>query len=230
MADALANNRAARDAILGRVCAALGKSGDRSAAEADAEAYLARHDQGPRPRVEGDLVEHFLLRARDMASTVERVDAVAEVPAAVHRYLAALRLPAALATHQSTAGVCWAEFGGLDWTAVGLTMESRPTLGDDRIGVTGCFCAVAETGTLVMTTGADTPTATTLLPDTHVAVVRARRIVAGMEDAFALVRKERPTMPRAINFISGPSRTGDIEQTIVLGAHGPFRLHIIVVG
>ncbi|MEP7206814.1 MAG: lactate utilization protein [Casimicrobiaceae bacterium] len=230
MANSLANNRTARDAILGRVRAALGKSGDRSAVQADAEAYVAGHAQGPRPRVDGDLVERFVRRARDMSSTVERVDAVAAVPVVVQRYLAALRLPAALAAHQSTAGVCWAEFAGLDWAATGLTMESRPTLGDDRIGVTGCFCAVAETGTLVMTTGADTPTASTLLPDTHVAVVHAGRIVVGMEDAFALVRKERPTMPRAINFISGPSRTGDIEQTIVLGAHGPYRLHIIVVG
>ena len=74
------------------------------------------------------------------------------------------------------------------------------------------------------------PTATTLLPDTHIAVLRAERIVAGMEDAFALIRSERGALPRAVNMISGPSRTGDIEQTIVLGAHGPFRVHIVLVG
>jgi L-lactate dehydrogenase complex protein LldG len=78
--------------------------------------------------------------------------------------------------------------------------------------------------------GPDTPTATTLLPDTYVAVVRADRIVSGMEEAFALVRGERGVLPRAINMISGPSRTGDIEQTIVLGAHGPFRMHILLLG
>ncbi|MBA3776159.1 MAG: LUD domain-containing protein, partial [Betaproteobacteria bacterium] len=77
--------------------------------------------------------------------------------------------------------------------------------------------------------GTDAPTATALLPDTHVAVVRADRIVAGMEEAFALVRTERGDMPRALNMISGPSRTGDIEQTIVLGAHGPFRVHILLL-
>jgi len=69
-----------------------------------------------------------------------------------------------------------------------------------------------------------------LLPDTHIAVVDPRRIVAGMEEAFALVRAEHPGMPRAVNMVSGPSRTGDIEQTIVVGAHGPFRVHIVVVG
>ena len=51
-----------------------------------------------------------------------------------------------------------------------------------------------------------------------------------MEDAFALIRQERGAVPRAVHMISGPSRTGDIEQTIVLGAHGPFRVHIVLVG
>src|SRR5450755_2676860 len=111
----------------------------------------------------------------------------------------------------------------------GLTVEARTTVGDDRLGITGVFCAIAETGTLVFVSAADTPTATTLLPDTHIAVVSAHRIVDTMEDAFALIRTERGRLPRAINLISGPSRTGDIEQTIVLGAHGPFRVHILVL-
>jgi L-lactate dehydrogenase complex protein LldG len=66
-----------------------------------------------------------------------------------------------------------------------------------------------------------------------VALVPASRIVATMEDAFALMRAERggseAMMPRAVNMVSGPSRTGDIEQTIVLGAHGPFRVHIVML-
>ena len=53
--------------------------------------------------------------------------------------------------------------------------------------------------------------------------------VATLEDAYALMRAERGELPRATNVISGPSRTGDIEQTIVLGAHGPYRVHVIVV-
>ncbi|HEY3460897.1 MAG TPA: LUD domain-containing protein, partial [Casimicrobiaceae bacterium] len=69
-----------------------------------------------------------------------------------------------------------------------------------------------------------------LLPETHVAVVRGDQIVVGMEDAFARLRSDRcGVLPRAVNLVSGPSRTGDIEQTIVLGAHGPRRVHIVVI-
>jgi L-lactate dehydrogenase complex protein LldG len=68
-----------------------------------------------------------------------------------------------------------------------------------------------------------------LLPETHVAIVAASRIVTNMEAAWALLRTEIGAPPRAVNFISGPSRTGDIEQTIVIGAHGPYRVHVLVV-
>ena len=220
---------AAREAILGRVRAALGKTGPDAAAIGDARSYIESHAQGPRPKIAADLRARFLQRATDMESTVESIPNREAIPAAVARYVNALDLPPALAIQKSQRGVCWPEFADLDWTGAGLAIEARPTLGDDRLGITGTFCAIAETGTLVVLTGAASPTATTLLPDTHIAVLSADRIVAGMEEAFALIRRERGTVPRAINLISGPSRTGDIEQTIVLGAHGPYRVHILVI-
>jgi len=175
-----------------------------------------------------DLAGRFMQRATDMQSTVERIASTELIPERVARYLDALTLPPAFAAQKSHAGVCWPEFAAFDWSAAGLSIEARPTTGNDRLGITGVFCGIAETGTLVILSGADTPTATTLLPDTHIAVLRSDRIVAGMEEAFALIARER--LPRAVNLISGPSRTGDIEQTIVLGAHGPFRVHILLVG
>ncbi|MBK6804653.1 MAG: lactate utilization protein [Betaproteobacteria bacterium] len=223
-------NATSREAILARVRSALGKDGSRDDARAAARAYVAARAQGPRPSMPVDLVDRFLVRAADMQSTVERLSSLAQLPAAVARYIDALDLPPALAAQKSRRGVCWPELADLDWAGAGLEIAPHPTRGDDRLGITGSFCAIAETGTLVITTGAATPSATMLLPDTHIAVVRADRIVAGMEEAFALVRAERPGMPRAVNLVSGPSRTGDIEQTIVLGAHGPFRVHIVVVG
>ena len=230
MPTSIADNRAARDAVLSRVRKALGKTGDRSVERAEADAYIAVHRHGPRPAMPDDLIARFLQRASDMQSTIERIAGRHDIPAAVARYLAALKLSPALAEQKSHAGVCWPEFADLDWAGVGLTIEARPTVGDDRLGITGSFCAIAETGTLVVLAGADAPTATTLLVDTHIAVVRADRVVSGMEEAFALIRRERGRLPRAVNLISGPSRTGDIEQTIVLGAHGPFRVHILVQG
>ena len=229
MGNAVDDNGAARDAVLGSVRKALGRTGERPGARAEALAYVAAHAQGPRPHVGTDLVGRFIERATDMESTVARVAALADVPAAVARYLDALALPPELAMQKSHAGVCWPELAGLDWAGAGLAIEARPTTGSDRLGITGCFCAIAETGTLVFTTAADTPTGTMLLPDSHVCVVRERQVVTGMEEAFAQVRAQHGTMPRAVNFVSGPSRTGDIEQTIVLGAHGPFRVHILVL-
>ena len=230
MPTSLSNNQSAREAVLARTRRALGKKADRSQARAEAEAYIEAHRHGPRPAMPADLVTRFIERATDMQSTVERLADRRELPAAVARYLSAADARADSAIPAARAGVCWPEFEDLDWQAAGLAIEARPTTGQDRLGITGAFCAIAETGTLVVLTGEDSPTATTLLPDTHVAVVRAERIVSGMEEAFALVRNERGRLPRAVNLISGPSRTGDIEQTIVLGAHGPYQVHIVVLG
>ena len=157
-----------------------------------------------------------------MSSTVETVQTDAEVPAAVARYLASNGL--------APQAVCWPQLAVLDWAAAGLQVAGRAANGNDPIGITGCFCAIAETGTLMLLSGPDSPATVSLLPETHIAIVKTARLVRTMEDAFALMRAEHGPVPRAINFISGPSRTGDIEQTIVLGAHGPCRVHLVLVG
>ena len=105
----------------------------------------------------------------------------------------------------------------------------RENGGDDAVGVTGAFAAIAETGTLMVVSGPDSPASTSLVPETHVAVLAAGRIVAHMEECWDLARAAFGQFPRAVNFISGPSRTGDIEQQLVLGAHGPYRVHIVIV-
>jgi len=223
MNDAL-ENAAARANVLARVRRAMGRTGPDAAKLREAEDYMSRHAHGPRPAMPADLVARFAERAQDMASTLERLAERAEIPAAVRRYLDAMQV-----TGAERDGVCWPELADLDWAGAGLSVENRPTQGQDKLGITGTYCAIAETGTLVVLPGPDLPTATALLPDTHVAVVSAARVVSGMEDMFALLRAERGRPPRAINMISGPSRTGDIEQTIVLGAHGPFRVHILLL-
>ncbi|MGH8682986.1 MAG: LutC/YkgG family protein, partial [Burkholderiales bacterium] len=126
-------------------------------------------------------------------------------------------------------GCVWPRLAPLDWASAGLRLEPRAAEDRDAVGVTGVFAALAETGTLMVVSGPDAPAAGSLLPETHVAVVPAARIVKHMEDAWELARAELGRLPRMVNFISGPSRTGDIDQTIVVGAHGPSRVHMIVV-
>ncbi|NTV72356.1 MAG: lactate utilization protein C [Azonexaceae bacterium] len=211
----------AKDEILERVRRGVGK--DRFAERrAAAVASLKSAERGPQPTMSADLVGRFRAKAEYLSSTVAGVAMLAEVPAAVAAYLAANGL--------AGEAVATADVGRLDWAGSGLRVEARPAVDADKTGISGCFCAIAETGTLMLLSGPDTPATVSLLPETHIALVDVSRIVATMEDAFALLRAEHGSLPRAVNFISGPSRTGDIEQTIVLGAHGPCRVHLILIG
>jgi len=167
-----------------------------------------------------DPLQRFIDCSIAAASTLDRVDKREGVPVAVARYLSENGLP--------MRGVCWPEFADLDWSGAGLEMQARSANGDDKVGVTGSFCALAETGTLLLLSGEQQHATTSLLPETHVAVVSKKRVVVCMEDAWDLLRKEVGHLPRQVNFVSGPSRTADIEMTLVYGAHGPFRVHIII--
>ena len=210
----------ARDRILGRIRDA--QTHARPGNQRDAIAsHIAQHPRGPLPPPPDDLVACFSERALKLSSDVVKADHLAEVPLLLAHYLSERQLP----MH----GVCWPSLAELQWRAAGLEMQLRPARDGDLVGVTGTFCAIAETGTLMMLSGAETPATTSLLPETHVAVVNPRRLVATMEDAWDMLRKECKQPPRAVNFISGPSRTADIEQTVTLGAHGPYRVLLILV-
>jgi L-lactate dehydrogenase complex protein LldG len=211
----------ARDEILGRVRRGVGKE-DFAGRRAAALASLKAPERGPLPEINGELVGRFRAKAEYLSSTVGSVASLAEVPAAIAGYLAANGL--------KNEAVATTDVGHLDWAGSGLKIEARSAVDADKTGISGCFCAIAETGTLMLLSGPETPATVSLLPETHIALVDVSRIVATMEDAFALLRTERGSLPRAVNFISGPSRTGDIEQTIVLGAHGPCRVHLILIG
>lgn len=213
----------ARQAIFERIRKAQGRPAQVTEEErAAVHDYLARHPVGPQPAVGSDLIAHFIEQAGRMSDTVERVASRDEVPAAIARYLDLHGI--------ARKAIGWDSLASLAWSAAGIEFAARPPENLDQVGITGCFCAVAETGTLMLLSGPETFASAGLLPETHVAVVETHRIVAAMEDAFALARAERGELPRATNFISGPSRTADIEQTIVLGAHGPYRVHVVLVG
>lgn len=212
----------ARDNILARIRAARAVPPVVDDAERAAiEGRIALHPVGTRPTMEWALLPRFREQCVRMSSTVDEVASMADVPGAVARFLTDTKLP--------MRAVAWPEIARLDWNGTGVTVEARAARGDDLVGITGAHLAVAETGTLMLLSGPSTPAATSLLPETHVAVVRQGRIVKAMEEAWALTRSERSELPRAVNFVSGPSRTADIEGQLQLGAHGPYRVHVVVV-
>jgi L-lactate dehydrogenase complex protein LldG len=111
-------------------------------------------------------------------------------------------------------------------------VSSGASDGQQLASVSHAFGAVAETGTVVLTSGADNPTTLNFLPDNHIVVVNVNDVAADFETIFAQLRRSfgDGQLPRVVNLITGPSRSADIEQTLILGAHGPRRLHVIVVG
>lgn len=211
----------ARENILARIRSAnkTGKASD--VIGGSAADRLTSSPISPIPDLTGNVTDRFKQRCEDAASTLDEVHQMEDVPKAVGRYLTEKELPMSL--------VCWPEFKNLSWSESNIQFESRGAIGDDKVGLTGSYCAVAETGTLVLLSGQDHHATTSLLPETHIAVVRRDRILKTMEEAWRLMRSEVGLLPRQVAFISGPSRTADIEMTLVYGAHGPFRVHVIVV-
>lgn len=215
----------ARDRILGRLHGALGQSGRAPGVEA----RLREHRRNVVPdRATLDPAacrDLFVAMAEEAAATVRRVRSDAEVPGALAEYLAQQNLPARVAMAPDPA------LDPIPWDAAELLEIRRgraePT---DEVGVTGAFAAIAETGTLMTVSGEAHPTTLNFLPETHVVVLRADAVVGPIEDAWDRLRDRfGEGMPRTVNFVTGPSRSADIEQQLQMGAHGPRRLHIILV-
>jgi len=124
------------------------------------------------------------------------------------------------------------QLAGYDWSSQKmLSLRQGRGEGSDHVSITGAFAAIAETGTVVMASGPEHPVTLNLLPDTHIVVLRESDIVGGYEEVWERLRARygKDRMPRTVNTITGPSRTGDIEQAMELGAHGPRRMHVLVV-
>ncbi len=205
----------ARDNILAKIVAARDK---RPATLTEAS---EPHQRGPIPTIEEDLIQRFCSQATRLASDISLADSLSEVPGIVAAYLHEHALP--------LDAVCWPGISDLDWSRSEMKVKAGAASADDLVGITGAFLGIAETGTLMLLSGPETPATVSLLPETHIAILNSTRIVATMEDAWERLRAERGALPRAVNFVSGPSRTADIEQTVTLGAHGPYRVLIVVV-
>ena len=220
-----------REAMLGKVRRAIGASADDPVRRSAVSERLENPQANLIPE-RGNLdrkgrVALFSQMAERVSATVERLASPDDVPAAVAEYLRGHNLPTQIRT-------------GADLVLASLPWERAPHLerqtgasdGSDLVSLSRAFGGVAESGTLVLVSGEDNPTTLNFLPDTHVVVVSADDIAGDYETVWSRIRETYGAgrLPRTVNLITGPSRSADIEQTLILGAHGPRALHILVVG
>lgn len=224
----------ARDQIFARIRKGLDRQGplDESRARVLEDA-LENPQRGVIPdRTELDhegQVALFIAMAEEAAATVQHVADDDALPKALADHLARHNLPSEvkMAPDATLERVAW------DRETM-LTIRRGKAEADDHVSVTPAFAAIAETGTLMLASGPNHPSTLNLLPDTHVVVVRENQVVASYEDGWDRLRAAAPggdrrAMPRTALFVTGPSRSADIEQTLQMGAHGPRRLHILLV-
>ena len=220
-----------RDAILSKIRTGLGASARDSERRAIVDGRIAARARHLTPaRVTDKSPDQLLALFRGFlereSATVVEVDSKQEIPSAVASYLRLNNLPARI------------RVGG-DATLTQLPWGSEPHLEmllgraqpGDTVGLTHASAAVAETGTMVLASGPDNPVTLNFLPETHIVVVEERDLAPAYEDAWDRIRSRfgERALPRTVNFISGPSRTGDIGGRLVMGAHGPRRMCVIVV-
>jgi L-lactate dehydrogenase complex protein LldG len=171
-----------------------------------------------------DQVALFVRNVEKEFGSVTRVPDLDAVPGAVADYLAAQNLPGrfVMAPHPDLQAIPWSARPLLE------IREGRAQA-TDAVSVQHGYAAVAETGTLMLPSAAERPTTLNLLADTAIVVLRAGRVVGAYEEAWDLLRAEHQGMPRNVMLVTGPSRSADIEQALELGAHGPRRLHVVLV-
>ena len=218
----------AREAVLGGLRRALGR-GPRTP-DSLRRKLLARL-AAPQPVLipaRGNLeldgrIRLFIAQANAVQTEVLRVESYADLPDAVVDYLRRSNLPLQLVMATDPL------LRRANWAATLLEIRRGRPEDRDPVGLTTAFAGIAETGTLMLLSSPETPTTLAFLPETSMVVLPAVRVLRAYEDGLQALREERGAMPRSVNLVTGPSRSGDIEQTIQLGAHGPRRLLVLLV-
>jgi L-lactate dehydrogenase complex protein LldG len=221
----------ARDAILNRIRAKKGRGPADGANRVMLEGRLAAHARNIIPKrtdLDDDaLVEFFKDQLGKIVTTVDEIANIADLPKSIASYLRENNLPMRIRISPVL------EDEPIDWsTEALLTTDLGPVSPNDEVGVAAAVAGIAETGTLMLTSGPRTQTGLNFLPESHIVVLKRSNLVKSYEDALDKLRdpaNPNAALPRAINFISGPSKTGDIALVMEMGAHGPKRLHVIIV-
>lgn len=218
-----------RDTVFASIRRSLGVTGTERPRDDVVTERMARHPRGLIPArgqlPPADQLALFVTMVEASAASVEVLDRPDQVPEAVASYLRGQNLPSRLRMGADP------RLNDLPWGTTSIDVSKGPSDGQDLVGLSHATAGVAETGTLVLTSGADNPTTINFLPDYHVVVVKAADVAGDYETVWDRIRKTygEGLMPRTVNWVTGPSRSGDIEQTLLFGAHGPRKVHVIVV-
>ncbi|MEJ2687848.1 MAG: LUD domain-containing protein [Gammaproteobacteria bacterium] len=212
-----------RATVLGAVRRALAREAgsDERRRRGVADQRMQQRAVGPQPRLAEDLIGAFTERLAAAAATWTRATTPTEAVHAVGEY-------ARQAGHDTMIAADHPDLRRLPWPADLQPHFGAPADGG-ACGLTLAELGVAETGSLVLCAASDTPTLYNFLPDILICVLSTDAIVAHLEDAWRWLRSHRSPLPRAVNLVTGPSRTADVEQRLQLGAHGPRQLHAVLV-
>lgn len=219
-----------RDAVFTNIKKSLRVGGADAMRRETVVARLEKHPRGIIPargqKPPAERLEVFKQMVETAKATIAVLPSRNDIPAAVTAYLRSKNLPQAIrcGEDERLSLIPWANERTLEVT-------KGPSDGAQLASVSYSFAGIAESGTLVMLSGADNPTTLNFLPDHHLIVVDEKDIAGDYESVWDKVRERfgSTSMPRVVNWITGPSRSGDIEQTHLLGAHGPRSLHVLVV-
>ena len=183
---------------------------------------LRNHPWGPQPHWREELLVRLMSKVEQAAASYEPVRSEQDIVQAVVSYIREQDLDERLVRTATPI------LNDLIWPD-SLQVEARAATSEDFLVVVEAYAAVAETGSVVMCSSEATPVSLNFLPDHYLCVVSKSSIVNTMEDLWDRVRHDSPMLPRAINIITGPSRTADVEQIIQMGAHGPRRVHLLLL-
>lgn len=219
----------AREEILSSIRRSLRVTGAEGPRRAAVEGRLSGAPRGVVPaRGQLDAKERiglFKKMAESAFASVAVVQSAGDVPGEAARWLRDNNLPATLRKGEDS------RLADMPWGETALEMAEGASDGRDLNAVSHAFAAVAESGTLIMTSGPENPSTLNFLPDNHIVVLSGADLEGDYESVFDRLRQKygKGEMPRTVNMITGPSRSADIAQTMLLGAHGPRKLHIVIV-
>jgi len=223
-----------RAEIFGNIRRGLGRKGNNGEAPAEqkqaVQNRLNAHADNLIPQraqlPHNEQVELFKAMAAEAVAELIELDNIAQVPQACADWLKARDIKQLISASNS-------EISTQDWSVLqdeDIERIERVALAGDIASLTSSFAGIAETGTLMLHSGSQSPTTLNFLPDNHLVILKRSTIVGVYEEAWKKIRSAfGGSMPRTVNMITGPSRSADIEQKLQMGAHGPKTLVIFLV-